>query len=61
MVYTKEKNLIVNAFILGSKQMEVPIFVQATQRVTGLQTEHVVPFSSNRITSRIPRTIVEIY
>ena len=61
LVYTKEKNLIVNAFILGSQHMEVPIFVQATQRVTGLQTEHVVPFSSNRITSRIPRTIVEIY
>lgn len=60
-VYTLEKNLITNAFILGSKNMEVPIVVQATQRVTDLQTTQVTPLSRDQITTRVPRTIVEIY
>ncbi len=61
MVYTQEKNLIVNAQILGSKKMELPILLQATQRVTGLQTENVQVLSTDQIITRVPRTLVEIY
>ena len=61
MVYTLEKNMIVNAFIIGSKNMELPILLQATQRVTGLQTEDVQVLNPDQITTRVPRTMVEIY
>jgi len=61
MVYTLEKNLIANSFIIGSKKMELPILLQATQRVTGLQTENVQVLSTDQITTRVPRTLVEIY
>lgn len=60
-VYTLEKNLHVNALVLGSKKMELPILVKATQRVTGLKTQDVVPFTAGQITRRVPRQIVEIY
>ena len=61
MVYTHEKNLIANSFIIGSKKMELPILLQATQRVTGLQTENVQVFKPDQITTRVPRALVEIY
>ena len=60
-VYILEKNLTSNAHILGSKKQEIPIVVQATQRVTGLQTNGVKPLSRKEITRRMPRQIVEIY
>lgn len=60
-VYTQEKNMLVNAQIEGSKKAEIPIRIKATQRVTGLQTEHVQPLTPDQITRRVPRQIVEIY
>ena len=60
-VYTQEKNMLTNAYILGSKKMEIPLVIKATQRVTGLQTESVKPLSASQITRRVKREIVEIY
>jgi len=60
-VYTLERNMICNAFILGSKQTEIPLVIKATQRVTDLQTSAVQPFSRSQITRRLRREIVEIY
>ena len=61
MVYTMEKNMLVDANILGSHKAEIPIVVKATQRVTDLQTEGVTPLSPEQMTRRLPRQIVEIY
>ena len=60
-VYLLEKNLNSHANIIGSKDKEIPIVVQATQRVTGLQTENVQALTRKQITKRLPRQIVEIY
>ena len=60
-VYTLEKNMLVNAFILGSKKAEIPLVIKATQRVTGLQTQDVKPLKPSQITRRVKREIVEIY
>ena len=60
-VYTLERNMICNAFILGSKQTELPLVIKATQRVTDLRTSAVQPFSRSQITRRLRREIVEIY
>ena len=60
-VYTLEKNMIVDAHIIGSKKAEIPLLIKATQRVTGLQTEDVKPLTNSQITHRIKREIVEIY
>ena len=60
-VYTLEKNMIMNARILGTKKAEIPIRIKATQRVTGLQTQGVKPLTSSQITKRLNRQIVEIY
>lgn len=61
LVYILEKNMHVDARILGSKKAEVPIMVKATQRVTELQTEGVQPLRPEEITRRVKREIVEIY
>lgn len=61
LVYTKEKNLVSNVSVIGSKQTEIPIVVNATQRVTELETEGVSPMPQSNITHRIKREIVEIY
>jgi hypothetical protein len=61
MVYTLEKNLLSDSYIVGTKNMEIPVVVKATQRVTGLQTEHVQPLNQEQITHRLNREIVEIY
>ena len=61
LVYTKEKNLVSNVSVIGSKQTEIPIVVNATQRVTELETEGVSPMPQSSITHRIKREIVEIY
>ncbi len=60
-VYLQEKNMILDAHILGSKKVEIPILIKATQRVTGLQTMDVKPLKKNQITRRLKREIVEIY
>ena len=60
-VYTLEKNMVANMFIIGSKDMEIPIFVKATQRVTDLHTKDVKALKKNEITTRVAREIVEIY
>lgn len=61
LVYPLEKNMVVNMFIIGSKDMEIPIFVKATQRVTDLHTKDVKALKKNEITTRVAREIVEIY
>ena len=68
-VYTLEKNMVANSHILGrkanegeqAKQGEIPFVLKATQRVTDLQTEDVKPLTSDQITKRLDRQIVEIY
>ena len=60
-VYPLEKNMIVNADILGSKKALIPLRIKATQRVTGLRTEDVSPLTPAQITRRVARQIVEIY
>ena len=60
-VYTLEKNMILNANIIGTKKAEIPINVKATQRVTGLETQGVQPLLPSQITKRLKREIVEIY
>lgn len=60
-VYTLEKNMRSNSFIIGSRGVEIPIVVKATQRVTGLQTQGVQALTPDRITHRVKREIVEIY
>ena len=60
-VYLLEKNMICDAFILGSKKAEIPLKLRATQRVTGLQTKDVKPLNRSQITRRLKRQIVEIY
>ena len=61
LVYTQEKNMILNAFIVGSKKTEIPLNIQATQRVTDLQTEGVKALKKHQMTRRVIREIVEIY
>ena len=61
LVYPLEKNMVANMFIIGSKDMEIPIFVKATQRVTDLHTQGVKALKKNEITTRVAREIVEIY
>lgn len=61
LVYTQEKNMILNAFIVGSKKTEIPIHIQATQRMTDLQTEGVKALKKHQLTRRVRREIVEIY
>ena len=60
-LYILEKNLVADANMLGTKKMEIPIQVRATQRVTELRTEGVKPMKKNEITKRVKREIVEIY
>ena len=61
LVYTLEKNMIFNTFIVGSKKIEIPLNIQATQRVTDLQTEGVKALKKHQMTRRVRREIVEIY
>ena len=60
-VYTLEKNMVCNTRIVGSKNTEIPLLIQATQRVTGLETQGVLPLTRSQITRRLKREIVEIY
>ena len=60
-VYLLEKNMICNTHIVGSKNTEIPLLIQATQRVTCLETTNVRPLTRSQITRRLHREIVEIY
>ena len=60
-VYLLERNMVCDAHILGSKKAEIPLVIKATQRVTGLQTQGVIPLTNKQITRRVKREIVEIY
>lgn len=60
-VYTLEKNMLVDAHILGSKKAEIPLKIKATQRVTDLKTQGIKPLTPSQITRRVKREIVEIY
>ena len=60
-LYILEKNMYSNGRIIGSKGVEIPVMIKATQRVTGLQTEGIQPLTKSQITRRVPREIVEIY
>ena len=60
-VYLLERNMLVDAFIIGSKKAEIPLKIKATQRVTDLKTTDVCPLSPSQITRRVKREIVEIY
>ena len=60
-IYTLEKNMVVNARILGAKETELPLLLKATQRVTQVETHDVKPMSKEQITHRVKREIVEIY
>ena len=60
-VYTQEKNMVCDAFIVGSRNTEIPLVIKATQRVTNVETKDVKPLQKSQITRRVPRTIVEIY
>ena len=60
-LYIQEKNMHTNAYIVGTKNAEIPIILKATQRVTSLKTENVQPLRPSQITRRIQREIVEIY
>ena len=60
-VYTLEKNMICDAYILGTKKAEIPLKINATQRVTNLRTEDVLPMPRSQLTRRLIRQIVEIY
>ena len=60
-VYTLEKNMLVDAFIIGAKKAEIPLKIKATQRVTDLKTQDVLPLTESQITRRVKREIVEIY
>ena len=60
-VYLLEKNMICDTRIVGSKNTEIPLLIQATQRVTGLETQGVQPLTRSQITRRVKREIVDIY
>ena len=60
-LYILEKNLRANAKMVGTRKQEIPWTIQATQRVTRLQTSGVRALKQNEITKRIKRQIVEIY
>ncbi len=57
----KEKNLVADARILGTKKAEIPIHVRATQRATNTQTVGVQPLQPAQLNNRVKREIVEIY
>lgn len=60
-IYVLEKNLQADANMLGTKQMEIPVKVRATQRVTSLRSEGVQPMKKSQMTKRLKRQIVEVY
>ena len=60
-LYIQEKNLHTDAFILGTRKMEIPVQVWATQRVVSLDTRDVRPLRRGEMTWRVRRQLVPIY
>ena len=60
-LYTLEKNLRTDALLTGTKKAEIPVLLNATQRVVSLETSNVKPMTSRQMTRRVKREIVEIY
>lgn len=60
-LYPKEKNMVVNSSLTSTKKDNIPLHVQATQRVTSIETNNVRPMTKSEMTRRVERTIVEIY
>lgn len=73
-LYTLEKNLLSDATIVGKRKDKkpngrgsvttpdtIPFTLQATQRVTTLQTKDVQPLTRQQMKNRVARTIVPIY
>ncbi len=60
-LYILERNLRSEGMIVGTRKMEIPVEVSATQRVTTLETEGVTALPASAMTKRVKRQIVEIY
>lgn len=60
-LYVLEKNLRMDAQIQGTKKKEIPLKLNATQRVVDLQTHNVQFLNKSQMPKRIQREIVEIY
>lgn len=62
-IYIKEKNLVVDALLQGSKKTarDIPMEIWATQRVTDLKTKDVKRMTEREMTKRLKREVVEIY
>lgn len=56
----QEKNLGATAVLLGTKQMEIPVDVKATQRVISVNLD-ASPLPKSALTRRVKREIVPIY
>ncbi len=59
--YPKEKNMLADAIIQGTKKEEIPLKMRVTQHATQVKTKNVKPMPYNKRKQRIPREIVEIY
>ncbi len=59
--YPKEKNLVADASIQGTKKEEIPLNIKVTQNATQVKTKNVKPMPYNKRKQRIPREIVEVY
>jgi len=59
-LFVLEKNLQSNALLVGTKDMEIPLDIQATQRVTSIQPD-AQPMSKSAQKRRVKREIVPIY
>lgn len=61
--YPKEKNLQAEATLTSVKkqQLQIPINVSATQRVTSIKTHDFTPLDASQLNNRLPRENVAIY
>ena len=54
-----EKNMIADIHLTDNRDHQIPIYVAATVKVTGVNTEGVKPYSAARLRQRIPRQRIE--
>ena len=60
-LYIQEKNLHTDAHILGTKKMEIPVQLWATQRVITMEKDGIKPMKRWEMNNRVRREIVPIY
>ncbi|MBQ9339716.1 MAG: carboxypeptidase-like regulatory domain-containing protein [Paludibacteraceae bacterium] len=60
MVYHKEKNLSATGVLIGTRDMQIPIDVKATQRVTNV-TAPAQPLPGTALRKRITRELVPLF